>query len=71
MARNLVEEKRHEERAKASEEAETKKTEETTETKIAVNQVEAIIINRIDILTAIVLEGFRQVGAKFEDKEAK
>jgi hypothetical protein len=74
MARNLVQEKREEENRVKSEaleakKEEVKKEEVPQEGKIAVNQVEAVIINRIDILTALLIEGFKQVGVKFEEKE--
>jgi hypothetical protein len=73
MARNLVQEKREEEnnnklKAEDAKAVEAKK-EDLQEGKIAVNQVEAVIINRIDVLTAIVMEGFKQVGVKFEEKK--
>jgi len=73
MARNLVQEKREEENKLKSDtlEASKEKKEETKEMTIPVNQVEAVIINRIDILTALVLEGFKQVGVKFEDVKEK
>jgi len=72
MARNLVQEKREAENKVKSDALENKKEEvkaEDTEVKIAVNQVEAVIINRIDTLTAIILEGFKQVGVTFEEKK--
>lgn len=65
MARNLV---------KEAESVPTPTPEKKEEEipKVAVNQVEAIIINRLDILTALVVEGFRQCGVKYEEaKEEK
>lgn len=87
MARNLVQEKREEERAKALEvadakEAEAKKPEATTakapEEKLVYITTEQVTLNnlnvimaQLDILSKIVMEGFKQVGVKFEEAKEK
>lgn len=84
MARNLVQEKREEERAKALEVADSKvvKKEEATESKaeekvvyITTEQVTLnnlnVIMAQLDILYTKMLEGFKQVGVTFEDSKEK
>ena len=83
MARNLVQEKREEENNKKSEALEASKeakveAKPTVEEKIVYITTEQVTLNnlnvivaQLDIIHSKMIEGFRQVGVKFEEAKEK
>ena len=69
MARNLVEEKKRE--AEVPPIAEAPKEEVKQDNRVALNAVDAVIIERLDIIIGLVLEGFKQVGVKYPQEAKK